>query len=143
MVEPHTHSSPPGLHLLLSELQVRHMTTSAFPGDYQGKLWNNMSALIQTRTAGPSLPLVAGLRPCVSFPSAFPALTPRYAAPPPALINHRRRRVTFALFKRILQTLAFRKQNHLPFHTGAANIPASAAVYSAVFVYRLTFLLCL
>lgn len=79
---------------------------------------------------------------CVSwFPSVFLALSLRYTAPPQTLINHSAHWVTFALFKKILQTLAFRKYNYLPFHINTANIPALWAVYLTVFVYRLTFLL--
>lgn len=89
---------------------------------------------------GPSWSVIAEL--CLSwFPSMFSALSPRYTAPPQTLINHSTHWVTFALFKRILQTLAFRKYNYLPFHISAANIPALWAVYLIVFVYRLTFLL--
>lgn len=58
------------------------------------------------------------------------------------LINHSTHWVTFALFKKILQTLAFRKYNYLPFHISAANIPALWTVYLIVFVYRLTFFFC-
>lgn len=89
---------------------------------------------------GPSLSVITEL--CVSwFSSMFSALSPRYAAPPQTLINHSTHGVTFALFKKILLTLAFRKYNYLPFHISAANIPALWAVYLMVFVYRLTFLL--
>lgn len=54
-----------------------------------------------------------------------------------ALINHRSNPVTFALFKKELQTLAFRKYNYLPLHISAALW----AVYLTVFDYRLTFVL--
>lgn len=54
------------------------------------------------------------------------------------LINHRSNPVTFALFKKKLQTLAFRKYNFLPLHISAALW----AVYLTVFDYRLTFVLC-
>lgn len=53
------------------------------------------------------------------------------------LINHRSNPVTFALFKKKLQTLAFRKYNYLPLHISAALW----AVYLTVFDYRLTFVL--
>lgn len=71
--------------------------------------------------------------------SALCALSPRYTAPPQTLINHSTHWVTFALFKKILQTLAFPKSNYLPFHISAANIPALWSVYLMVFVYGLTF----
>lgn len=78
---------------------------------------------------------------CLDSPPCFPTVSLRYAAPPQTLINHSSRWVTFALFKKILQTVAFRKYNYLPFYVSAANIPALWAVYLMVFVYRLTFLL--
>lgn len=53
------------------------------------------------------------------------------------LINHRSHPVTFALFKKKLQILAFRKYNYLPLHISAALW----AVYLTVFDYRLTFML--
>lgn len=71
--------------------------------------------------------------------SVLCALSPRYTAPPQTLINHSTHWVTFALFKKILQTLAFPKSNYLPFHISAANIPALWSVYLMVFVYGLTF----
>lgn len=73
--------------------------------------------------------------------SVLCALSPRYTAPPQTLINHSTHWVTFALFKKILQTLAFPKSNYLPFHISAANIPALWSVYLMVFVYGLTFFL--
>lgn len=74
-----------------------------------------------------------GPLPCSSAPS------PRYTAPPQTLINHCTHWVTFALFKEILQTLAFRGYDYLPCCIRAANPPALWAVYLMVFVYRLTF----
>lgn len=104
--------------------------------DYRITYW-----LVQIWTAAPVC-LRSLCELCVSwFSSMFLALSPRYTAPPQTLINHSTHWVTFALFKKILQTLAFRKYNYLPFHISAANIPALWAVYLMVFVYRLTFLL--
>lgn len=65
--------------------------------------------------------------------AVFSMLLPRYAAPPQPLINHSSRRVTFALFKKILQTLAFWRYNCLPFHMSMANIPrVMSCLFNAV-----------
>lgn len=125
------------LTLIVTRLQVYQMMISTFPGDYADGLWNNLWMLSSY-----------GLRPqfvcdhCLRLSwisSIISALLPRYTAPPQTLINHSTHRVTFALFKKILQTLAFPKSNYLRFHISPANISALRAVYLMVFVYGLTF----
>lgn len=121
-------------------LQVCHTFLSALR-DYIGtmstdyhldvfQIWAEVLVCVWLPRLGPSM-----------FSYMFSALSPRLTAPPQTLINHRTHWVTFALLKKILQTLAFRKYNYLPFHISAANILALWAVYLMVFGYRLTFLL--
>lgn len=90
-------------------------------------------------TAGWSLPSSVCWVVCLGFPQCFRyshyATLHLHQAP----INHSSHPVTFALFKKILQTLPFRRYNYLPFHISEANILALRAVYLTVFVYRLTF----
>lgn len=106
----------------MDRLQEYQIIISTFPGDYVKDYRITYRCCLD-------MDCVSGLsrntEQCLSwFSSMFSLLSPRYTAPPQTLINHSTHRVTFALFKKILQTLAFRKYNYLPFHISAANIPA-------------------